>query len=76
MMQINSLQLLHYTFKSSSTQCLFSYEDIEYMSQVPYSSAPSSLMHPMVCNHAHLSYVMSCVSRYMANPGGEHWKVV
>ena len=50
--------------------------DIEYMSRVPYSSAVGSLMYAMVCSRPDLSYALSVVSRYMANPEKEHWKSV
>ena len=63
-------------FKLSALQCPSSDEDIEYMSRVPYSSVVGSLMYAMVCSRPDLSYAMSLVSRYMANPGKEHWKVV
>jgi ATP-binding cassette subfamily B (MDR/TAP) protein 1 len=63
-------------FKLSSTQYPVTNEDIEYMSRVPYSSAVGSLMNAMVCSHPDLSYAMSLVIRYMANPGKEHWKAV
>ena len=33
-------------------------------------------MYAMVCSHPDLSYVMSLVSRYMANPGKKYWKAV
>jgi hypothetical protein len=33
-------------------------------------------MYAMVCSRPDLSYAMSLVGRYMANPGKEHWKVV
>ncbi|KAG8480261.1 hypothetical protein CXB51_024850 [Gossypium anomalum] len=51
-------------------------DEIEYMSHVPYSSAVGSLMYAMVCSRPDLSYAVSAVSRYMANPGKEHWKAV
>ena len=63
-------------FKLSATQCPSSDEDVEYMSKVPYSSAVDSLMYDMVCSRPDLSYAMSLVSRYMSNPGKEHWKSV
>jgi hypothetical protein len=63
-------------FILSSTQCPISNEDIEYMSQVPYSNVVGSLMYAMVCSRPNLSYAMSLVSRYMANPGKEYWKFV
>ena len=46
------------------------------MSRVPYSSVVGSLMYAMICSSLDLSYVVIVVSRYMANPGKEHWKVV
>src|SRR5215216_7962304 len=63
-------------FKLSSALCPKLDEDIEYMSRVPYSSAVGSLMYAMVCSRPDLSFAMSLVSRYMANLGKEHWKVV
>ncbi|KAG8472622.1 hypothetical protein CXB51_034312 [Gossypium anomalum] len=61
------------TFISLSPQ---SDDKIEYMSHVPYSSAVGSLMYAMVCSRPDLSYAVSAVSRYMANPSKEHWKAV
>ena len=46
------------------------------MSKFPYSSVVGSLMYVMVCSRPDLSYAMSLVSRYMSNPGKEHWKTV
>jgi hypothetical protein len=63
-------------FKLSSPQCPSTNEDFEYMSRVPYSSAAGSLMYAMVCSRPGLSFAMSLVSRYVANPIKEHWKVV
>ena len=48
-------------------------DDVDYMSQVPYSNAVGCLMYAMVCSRLDLSYA---ISRYMANPGKEHWKTV
>jgi ATP-binding cassette subfamily B (MDR/TAP) protein 1 len=63
-------------FKLSALQCSTSKYDIEYISRVPYSSAVGSLMYAIVCSRPDLSHAMSLVSRYMANPGKEHWNVV
>ncbi|KAG8475340.1 hypothetical protein CXB51_032188 [Gossypium anomalum] len=63
-------------FKLSSALSPQSDDEIEYMSHVPYSSAVGSLMYAMVCSRPDLSYAVSAVSRYMANPGKEHWKAV
>ena len=59
-------------FKLSALQCASTDEDSEYMSRVPYSSVVGSLMYAMVCSRPDLSYAMSLVSRYMANPSKEH----
>ncbi|KAG8472415.1 hypothetical protein CXB51_035361 [Gossypium anomalum] len=60
-------------FRLSSALSPQSDDEIEYMSHVPYSSAVGSLMYAMVCSYPDLSYAVSAVSRYMANPGKEHW---
>src|SRR6266542_3984518 len=63
-------------FKLSSALCPVSEDDIEYISRVPYSNAVGSLMYAMVCSRPDLSHALSAVSRYMANPGKEHWNAV
>ncbi|KAG8483625.1 hypothetical protein CXB51_023496 [Gossypium anomalum] len=63
-------------FRLSSALFPQSDDEIEYMSHVPYSSAVGSLMYAMVCSRLDLSCAVSAVSRYMANPGKEHWKAV
>lgn len=63
-------------FRLSSALCPQTDEDVEYMSRVPYSSAVGSLMYAMVCSRPDLAQAMSVVSRFMANPGKEHWKAV
>jgi hypothetical protein len=63
-------------FRLSAALCPQSDKDVEYMSKVPYSSAVGSLMYAMVCSRPDLSHALSVVSRYMANPGKEHWKAV
>ncbi|PHT54012.1 hypothetical protein CQW23_08474 [Capsicum baccatum] len=47
-----------------------------YISRVPYSCVFGSLMYAMACSRPDLSYAVSAVRRYMANPSKEHWKVV
>ena len=61
-------------FKLSSSHFPSNDEEFEYMSKVPYSSVVCSLMYAMVCFVPDLSFAMSLISRYMANPGKEHWK--
>ncbi|MDV3183825.1 MAG: reverse transcriptase domain-containing protein [Sweet potato little leaf phytoplasma] len=46
------------------------------MANIPYASAVGSLMYLMVCTRPDLAHAMSVVSRFMANPGKEHWQAV
>ena len=46
------------------------------MINIPYASAVGCLMCAMVLTRPDLSYAVSVVSRYMANPGKEHWRAV
>src|SRR5713101_6860279 len=46
------------------------------MSRIPYSSAIGSLMYAMVCTRPNIAHAVGVVSRYMNNPGKEHWKAV
>jgi hypothetical protein len=50
--------------------------EIEYMSRVPYSSTVGSLMYAMVCTRPDITHAVGVVSRYMNDPGKEHWEVV
>jgi hypothetical protein len=46
------------------------------MNKVPYSSAVGSLMYAMVCIRADITHAVGVVSRFLANPGKEHWNAV
>ena len=50
--------------------------DIDAMSKIPYSSAVGSIMYAMVCTRPDIAHAVSVVSRYMSNPGKEHWEGV
>uniref|UniRef100_A0A2N9FA36 CCHC-type domain-containing protein n=1 Tax=Fagus sylvatica TaxID=28930 RepID=A0A2N9FA36_FAGSY len=63
-------------FRLSGSQCPKNEEEIENMSKVPYASAVGCLMYAMVCTRPDLAHAVSTVSRYMANPGREHWNAV
>nr|GEU73396.1 hypothetical protein [Tanacetum cinerariifolium] len=43
---------------------------------VPYANAVGSLMYLMVCTRPDITYAVSIVSRYLANPGKNHWETV
>jgi hypothetical protein len=59
-------------FKLSSSRSPTTDLDFEYLPKVSYSSVVGSFMYAMVCSRPDLSYAMSLVSRYMANPGKEY----
>ena len=46
------------------------------MSEVPYAQAVGSLMYAIVCTRADIVYIVSLVSRFMSDPGKEHWDAV
>ena len=63
-------------FRLFAECCPQSEEDIDRMSNVPYSSVVGSLMYAMVCTRPDVSHAVSVVSRYMHNPGKDHWEAV
>ena len=63
-------------FKISKDMCPETQEEIDYMSKIPYSSVVGSLMYAMVCTRPDIAHAVGIVSRYMNNPGKEHWKAV
>ncbi|WVZ90430.1 hypothetical protein U9M48_036732 [Paspalum notatum var. saurae] len=60
----------------SEKQCPSSDEERERMSKVPYASAVGSIMYAMICTRPDVSYALSVMSRYQANPGETHWTLV
>lgn len=63
-------------FKLSALLSPQSDEEVQRMSRVPYSSAVGSMMYAMVCTRPDIAQAVSVVSRYMGNPGEEHWQAV
>eukprot|EP00253_Pinus_taeda_P032818 PITA_32818 len=51
-------------------------EEMQYMSHVPYANAVGNLMYAMVSTRPDISHAVGVVSRFMANPGKEHWQAV
>ena len=54
-------------FKLAKKMCPKTWEKIDYMYKLPYSSAVGSLMYVMVCTRPYV------VRKYMNNPGKENW---
>ena len=46
------------------------------MAAIPYSSPIGSLMYTMVCTRANIAHAVGVVSRFIGNPGKEHWEAV
>ena len=63
-------------FKLSSSLCPSSVEENDYMSCVPYANIKRCLMYAMVCTRLDISHAIGVVSKYMENPGKEHWNAV
>ena len=52
----------------SRDQCPKTSNEIESMSQVPYTSAVRSLMYAMLCTRPDICFAVGMVSRYQSNP--------
>ena len=63
-------------FKLSKEECPKTQEEMAHMSKVPYASTVGSLLYAMVCTRPDISHAVGVVSRYMNNPGKEHWMAV
>ena len=63
-------------FKLSKEQSPKTGEERDHMTLVPYASAVCSLMYAMVCTRPNIVHAVGVFSRYMANPGKEHWEAV
>ena len=46
------------------------------MDVISYSSVVGSLMYAMVCTTPDIAHAIGVVSRFMENPGKEHWEEV
>ncbi|CAJ2636069.1 unnamed protein product [Trifolium pratense] len=62
--------------KLSIKQCPQSEDERKKMESTPYASGVGSIMYGMVCSRPDLSYAISVVSRFMANPGQVHWQAL
>ena len=62
--------------KLCSSMCPTNEEERKEMSRIPYASAVGSLMFAMICTRPDIAQAVGAVSRYMGNPGSEHWSIV
>jgi len=63
-------------FRLSKQQSPRTEQEQSGMSRVPYASAIGSLMYAMVCTRPDIAHAVGAVSRYMSNPGKQHWEAV
>ena len=63
-------------FKLNRSLCPTTTDEKEKMASIPYSSAVGSLMYCMVCTRPDIAHAVSTVSRFLSNPGKEHWEAV
>ena len=68
--------LLANHFKLSTVQCPKTDSEKDDMSKVPYASAVGCLMYAMVCTRPDLAQGVSMVSKFLSNPGKQHWDAV
>ncbi|XP_069149242.1 uncharacterized protein [Solanum lycopersicum] len=48
----------------------------ENMAKVPYSSGVGSLMYAIVCTRPNIAHAVGAISKFLENPGKEHWETV
>lgn len=51
-------------------------EERARMTTIPYASGVGSIMYGMVCSRPDLAHAVSVISRFMADPGQEHWEAL
>ena len=62
--------------KLSKSSCPSTEEENKKMVVIPYSSAVGSLMYAMVCTRPDIAHAVGVVSRFLSNPGKQHWEAV
>ncbi|XP_031258987.1 secreted RxLR effector protein 161-like [Pistacia vera] len=60
-------------FMLSKSQCPKTEAEMIKMNDVPYASVIGSIMYAMISTRHDLSFAISMLSRFMSNPGSEHW---
>ncbi|XP_031247735.1 secreted RxLR effector protein 161-like [Pistacia vera] len=60
-------------FTLSKSQCPSTESKQIRMEHIPYANVIGSLMYAMISTRPDLAFAISLLSRYMSNPGMEHW---
>ncbi|XP_070018348.1 uncharacterized protein [Nicotiana sylvestris] len=63
-------------FNLSTTMSPKDEAEREYVSNLPYANVVGNLMYSMICTRPDISQAVGVISRYMHNPGKEHWQAV
>ena len=63
-------------FKLSIKQCPINEKDKKDIKKILYASTVGSLMYVIVCTRPDITHTIGVVSRYLSNPGKEHWNAV
>ena len=62
--------------KLSTEQCPKTQEEEEDMSHVTYVSAVGNLLYEIIYIRPNIAHALGVLSRFMSNPGKEHWTTV
>ena len=63
-------------FKLRKKSCSSSKKDKKDIASTIYSLVVGSLMYAMVCTRPDIAHIVGVVSRFMVNPGKDHWEAV
>eukprot|EP00253_Pinus_taeda_P022287 PITA_22287 len=63
-------------FKVSTELCPSNDKEKDEMNKISYASTVGSLMYAMVCTQPDIAYSVGVVSRFLANPGKQHWQII
>ena len=63
-------------FRLSKDQSSTTEDEKKQMDKIPYASAIGSLMYAMICTRPDIAHAVGVVSRFMSNPGKQHWEAV
>ena len=63
-------------FKLRKKSCSSSKKEKKDIASTIYFLAVGSLIYAMVCTRPYIAHVVGVVSRFMVNPGKDHWEVV
>ncbi|CAM8913336.1 unnamed protein product [Rhodiola kirilowii] len=63
-------------FQLSKDHSPITEDEMKHMYEIPYASDIGSLMYTMVCTRPDIAHAVGVVSRFMSNPGRQHWEAV